>query len=97
MLDGACRVRFCLKGSSLCRLTAGEGRVSNDKVSQCSPDIYGLQKYLSDEQNYMCPGGEASCSSCWLGCFGFLPFPFFAHFIIPSLSQPVFGTLTAGL
>lgn len=32
-----------------------------------------------------------------LGCFGFLPFPFFAHFIIPSLSQPVFGTLTAGL
>lgn len=51
MLDGACRVRSCLKGSSVCWLTGGEGRVSNDTVSQSSPDIYGLQKYLSDEQN----------------------------------------------
>lgn len=85
MLDGACRVRSCLKGSSVCWLTGGEGRVSNDTVSQSSPDIYGLQKYLSDEQN-RCYIIQVSQLRRLFSIFT-ISF-FFAHFITPSLSQP---------
>lgn len=86
MLDGACRVRSCLKGSSVCWLTGGEGRVSNDTVSQSSPDIYGLQKYLSDEQN-RCYIIQVSQLRRLFSIFYHFLF-FFAHFITPSLSQP---------